>query len=46
MLTLALALGFLDAVQQRVLEQATTEVKRMLAGFIKKLKADGGENSA
>ena len=39
-LILARDLGFLDAVQQDALEQATTEVKRMLTGFMKKLKAD------
>ncbi|MFC2108593.1 four helix bundle protein [Candidatus Bipolaricaulota bacterium] len=39
-LILARDLGFLDDVQQGALEQATTEVKRMLTGFMKKLKAD------
>ncbi len=39
-LILARDLGFLDAVQHNALELATTEVKRMLTGFIKKLKAD------
>ncbi|MFC2106146.1 four helix bundle protein [Candidatus Bipolaricaulota bacterium] len=39
-LILARDLGFLDDAQQGALEQATTEVKRMLTGFMKKLKAD------
>jgi len=39
-LILARDLGFLDDVQQGALEEATTEVKRMLTGFMKKLKAD------
>jgi len=39
-LILARDLGFLDAVQQDELEQATTEVKRMLSGLMKKLRAD------
>ncbi len=38
-LILARDLGFLDAVQHDALEQATTEVKRMLTEFVKKLKA-------
>jgi len=40
-LILARDLGFVNAVQHSSLEQATIEVKRMLAGFIKKLRADG-----
>ena len=39
-LILARDLGFLDDAEQSSLEQATTEVKRMLAGFMKKLKAE------
>lgn len=39
-LILARDLGYLDDIQHSALEQATTEVKRMLTGFIKKLKAD------
>ena len=40
-LILARDLGFLDAVQQDALAHATIEVKRMLTGFVKKLKAEG-----
>ena len=40
-LILARDLGLLDDVQQGALEQATTEVKRMLTGFMKRLKAEG-----
>ncbi|MFC2106175.1 four helix bundle protein [Candidatus Bipolaricaulota bacterium] len=37
---LARELVFLDDDQQGALGQATTEVKRMLTGLVKKLKAD------
>ena len=39
-LLLAKDLGYLSAEQQGALDEATCEVKRMLASFIKKLKAD------
>lgn len=40
-ITLSRDLDSLDDAQQGSLEQATTEVKRMLTGFVKKLEADG-----
>lgn len=39
-LILARDLGFLEPAQQDVLEQSTTEVKRMLSGLMKKLRTD------
>jgi len=39
-LILARDLELLDAAQHSFLEQATTEVKRMLTGFMKRLHAD------
>ena len=38
-LILARDLGFLDSVLQEELEQSITEVKRMLSGFMKRLRA-------
>jgi four helix bundle protein len=40
-LLLALDLGHLSAEIHKVLNEQTTEVKKMLAGFIRRLKADG-----
>jgi four helix bundle protein len=40
-LLLAHDLGYIDQVSYTRLEQNATEVKRMLTGFIQRLKADG-----
>jgi four helix bundle protein len=40
-LLLARDLGFVDKALYQQLQERTTEVKRMLTGFIRKLTADG-----